>query len=105
MQYGLKDKTIEAIKKVISRHDEVEQAVLYGSRAKGNYKEASDIDLVLKGKKLDMSILSKIHWQLDDLLLPYFIDLAIYHHIDNPQLIEHINRVGKIIYQKNDSHS
>jgi len=105
MQYGLKDETLEAIKTVISRHYEVEQAILYGSRAKGNFKEASDIDLVLTGKELDTSILSKIHWQLDDLLLPYFIDLAIYHHIDNPQLIEHINRVGKIIYQKNKTHN
>jgi len=105
MQYGLKDETLEAIKRVISRHDEVEQAILYGSRAKGNFKEASDIDLVITGKELDTSILSKIHWQLDDLLLPSFIDLAIYHHIDNPQLIEHINRVGKIIYQKNQAPS
>jgi predicted nucleotidyltransferase len=70
MTYGLKAKVIDRIKKVFASYPEVEEAILYGSRAKGNYSNGSDIDLVLKGNKLDETILRKIRRQLDDLLLP-----------------------------------
>jgi predicted nucleotidyltransferase len=70
MAYGLKAKVIDRIKKVFASYPEVEEAILYGSRAKGNYSNGSDIDLVLKGNKLDETILRKIRRQLDDLLLP-----------------------------------
>jgi predicted nucleotidyltransferase len=72
--------------------------VLYGSRAKGNYKNGSDIDLTLKGKNLNLLILGKIDEQLDDLLLPYTFDLSIYHQISNAELLNHMNRVSKIFF-------
>ena len=101
MAYGLKAKVIDRIKKFFASYPEVEEAILYGSRAKGNYSNGSDIDLVLKGNKLDETILRKIRRQLDDLLLPYTIDIAIYESIDNPDLIDHIKRVGIIFYRNN----
>jgi type I restriction enzyme S subunit len=73
---------------------------LYGSRAKGNYRPNSDIDLTLKCKNVDLSTLFKIETDLDDLLLPYKIDLSIFHKIENQDLIEHINRVGVVFYEK-----
>ena len=100
IQYGLKANTIQKIRNIFASHPEVEEAIIYGSRAKGNFSNGSDIDFVLKGKELNQSILTKIRWQLDDLLLPYTIDIAIYHKIDNPELIVHINRVGEIFYKK-----
>jgi predicted nucleotidyltransferase len=78
--------------------EEVEEAVLYGSRAKGNHKSGSDIDLTLKGVKLNLKVLNRISLELDDLYLPYTIDVCIYHQIDNPDLIDHIQRVGKVFY-------
>ena len=72
---------------------------MYGSRAKGNYKPGSDIDLTLKGKELNLKLLNKISLELDDLLLPYTFDLSIYHHIKQPDLIDHIVRVGKVFYK------
>lgn len=99
MPYGLKDKVIDRIKQVFASYPEVEEAILYGSRAKGNYSNGSDIDLVLKGSKLDQTILRKIRRELDDLLLPYTIDIALYDSIDNPDLTGHIKRVGIIIYR------
>lgn len=96
--YGLKEKHINAIIDVFKKYPEIEQAILYGSRAKGNYRNGSDIDLSLKGKNLTLSLLFKIETKLDDLLLPYKIDLSIYHKIENPDLINHIKRVGIIFY-------
>ncbi|MCF8303342.1 MAG: nucleotidyltransferase domain-containing protein [Bacteroidales bacterium] len=94
MKFGLKENTLKEIIKVIEKYPEVEEAILYGSRAKGTQKKASDIDITLKGEKLTLSIKNKIDTELDDLLLPYMFDLSLYHHINNPELIEHINRAG-----------
>lgn len=101
MLYGLQEKTIKAIQNIFCRHPEVEKALLYGSRAKGNYRNGSDIDLCIVGELIDLSLQFKIEMELDDLLLPYRIDLSIFHKIENPDLIDHINRVGITFYEKN----
>jgi predicted nucleotidyltransferase len=100
MQHGLKEETVKKITSIFARYEEVEEVVMYGSRAKGNYKLGSDVDLTLKGKKLNLKLLNKISLDLDDLFLPYTFDLSIYHHIASPDLIEHIERVGKVFYKK-----
>lgn len=98
--FGLKPHIITAIQDVFSRFPEVNCAVLYGSRAKDNYRNGSDIDLALKGEKLNLSLLHKIENELDELYLPYKIDLSIYHQISNEDLLKHIERVGKVFYEK-----
>lgn len=100
MLYGLKEEIIDQIKEVFNNYPQVDEVFIYGSRAMGNYKNGSDIDLTLKGKNLNLTIINKIDIELDDLLLPYTFDLSIYHQIDNPDLIDHINRVGKLFYTK-----
>ena len=98
--HGLNFETVEQICEVLGKHPEVATAVLYGSRAKGTHKPGSDIDLCLSGKNLTLSLLLKIETQLDDLLLPYKIDLSLLDSIDNSSLIEHIKRVGVVFYKK-----
>lgn len=94
MKYGLNEQDIKAIQTVFGQYPAINEVILYGSRAKGNYRKGSDIDLTLLGSGLDLTTLLKIENQLDDLLLPYKIDLSIFHKIENPDLIDHINRVG-----------
>lgn len=98
--YGLQAHTIEAIQGVLAQYPQVEKVILYGSRAKGNYRNGSDIDLTLFGNSLDLNVLQKIEIALDDLLLPYTIDLSIFHQIQNPELINHIRRVGMVFFEK-----
>ena len=98
--YGLKEKHIKAINSVFSKYPQIEKAILYGSRAKGNYRNGSDIDLTLVGNDLDLTTLFKIETKLDDLLLPYKMDLSILHKIENPDLTDHIKRVGITFYEK-----
>ena len=100
MAFGLKEGDIEKINGVLKKHPEIESAILYGSRAKGDYRSSSDIDLTLKGDQLSEAILTRVSLELDDLLLPYLIDLSIHIHIINGELIEHIERVGKEFYVK-----
>ena len=98
--FGLPPAAVEKIRGIFARHPQVERAVLYGSRAKGNYKNGSDVDLTLYGDGLTLNLLLKILGELDDLLLPWMIDLSIYQQIDNENLREHIERVGITFYEK-----
>lgn len=101
MQHGLSDQTLQKIRDVFVRYPQVEEAVLYGSRARGNYKNGSDIDLTLRGStELTHTILSQIANDLDDQLLPYTIDLSIFKNIRNPEMIEQIERIGVALYKK-----
>lgn len=98
--HGLSDRTLEEIHAVLAGFPQVEKAVLYGSRAKGNFRTGSDIDLTLFGDALDHTLLSRIDNALDDLLLPYRIDLSIFSTITHADLIDHIRRVGVVFYEK-----
>ncbi|MCI0495848.1 nucleotidyltransferase domain-containing protein [candidate division KSB1 bacterium] len=103
MRFGLKNETIEKICAVFSRYPQIEKAVLYGSRAKGNHKNGSDIDLTLHGNAdLTMTVLYKIMEEIDDLLLPYTIDLSIFQDISDLDMVEHIKRVGVIFYARTE---
>jgi len=99
MKFGLKEKVIKQINSVFLKFPQVEQVVIYGSRAKGNYKKSSDIDLTLKGIDINLSLMHTIELEIDDLLLPYTFDISIFKQISNPDLIEHINRVGLEFYR------
>jgi predicted nucleotidyltransferase len=101
MRFGLSDTTIEKIKNVFSKYPELEKALIYGSRAKGNYKTGSDIDITFIGKELNKTILGKIEDEIDDLLLPYTFDLSIFDSITNPDFIGHVNRAAQVFYEKN----
>jgi len=99
---GLGDQVIEMIVDVFKTHAEVDEVVLYGSRAKGNYKVGSDIDLTMKGEGVDFSVLSTISQELYDLPIPYTVDLSIFSNITNEALVEHVHRVGKVFYSKDE---
>jgi predicted nucleotidyltransferase len=100
MSHGLSDSTVARIEGVLARFPEVDKAVLYGSRAKGNYQPGSDIDLTLHGAMLTPRILADIADALDELLLPYGIDLSIFEQLNHAELREHIERVGVVLYRR-----
>ena len=104
MPYGLSKHTLDKIGSVFSRYEEIEEVILYGSRAKGNYRPGSDVDLTLKGENFNLKLLNKISLDIDDLLLPYAFDISIFPQIKNQDLVDHIERVGRVIYRR-DSHS
>jgi predicted nucleotidyltransferase len=100
MAFGLENSTIEKIKVCLNKNPRIEKAILYGSRAKGNYRNGSDIDLVLIGRDMKFEDLAQLENEIDELLLPYKFDISIYHQINNPDLLEHIKRVGKIFFEQ-----
>ena len=101
--FGLSDKTINAINKIFSRYPQIDKVVIYGSRARGDYKNGSDIDLTIYG---DISFDEKLRISglIYDLPIPYTCDLSIFKEIKNENLTDHIERIGQIFYEKRLTH-
>ena len=98
MEFGLKDMEIKALRDVLASVPEVEEANIYGSRARGTNRKFSDIDMTLKGDNLTYLQLALLDAKIDDLYLPYFVDLSLYSMIKNMDLIASIEREGKVLY-------
>jgi predicted nucleotidyltransferase len=98
--HGLPQSVVNKICTVFARYPAIEQVILYGSRAKGTQHKGSDIDLTLVGKSVTEAQMLALETQLDDLLLPYKIDLCRFEAIQNPELVEHINRVGLLFFKQ-----
>ncbi len=96
---GLNKSVIKSIQDVLAGFPRVEKAVLYGSRAKGTARKYSDIDLTLAGNGLSYEDLVRLENKLDDLLLPYNIDLSLLSRIESEDLREHIERVGVVLFE------
>ena len=97
---GLSDSEVVQIQKVMQQFPAVKTAILYGSRAKGNYCPQSDIDLALTGSVTPLQA-AAIAAELDDLPLPYQFDVPAYEAIQNHALLAHIQRAGIHIYSQN----
>lgn len=97
--FGLPAATLDAMRTVLSCHPGVRRAVVYGSRAKGNHRPGSDIDLTLFGDGLTASDLLAIDGALDALDLPYRVDLSLHADIEDPALRSHIERVGRVFHE------
>jgi predicted nucleotidyltransferase len=86
----------------IADFDEIAVAVLFGSRAKGNYKPGSDLDLAVKGDRVTHRTLARLADRLnEETPLPYFFDVVHYDSLDDSAIVEHIDRVGLVIYPQN----
>ncbi len=99
MKFGLKDVEISALCNVLASVPEVEEAIIYGSRARGTNRISSDIDITLKGSNLTYLQLALLDAKIDDLYLPYFVDLSLFSMLRNTDLIESIEREGKVLYR------
>jgi uncharacterized protein len=99
--FGISAQDLETITGILRKEPLVEEAIIFGSRAKGNYKNGSDVDIALKGKKLDFNTITHVSYLLnEETLMPYKFDILNYHTISNAELTEHIKRVGISFYKK-----
>ena len=100
MMYGLDMEETKLLEQIFSTTPGLEEVILYGSRAKGNYKPFSDIDITLVGEQLSDEDLRDICYKLSESSLPYFCDVSIFHQLTSPSLIDHIKRRGRVIYKR-----
>ena len=94
LNIGLSKNDLESIVRIIKKNPKIEDAVLFGSRAKGTFSDGSDIDIALKGKEILLNDVLDLSIELEELYLPYKFDLIIYDRIKEEALKDHINRVG-----------
>ena len=94
---GLTQKELEILKSVFEKFYEINEVILFGSRALGTHKKSSDIDLAIKGK-VNINTLSKLKYTLEEeTILPYFFDVIIYDNLENQELKKHIDEFGVFI--------
>lgn len=102
MNFGISEKTLEQIKNTLASYPEINEALVFGSRAMGHFKPGSDIDLALKGDELSPETVLKIKHILNERLpIPYTFDVVDYTHLDHVELKNHIDQYGKLIYPLN----
>jgi predicted nucleotidyltransferase len=99
---GLPEHAVEKIRGIFRDYPTIRRVILYGSRAMGTYRPGSDIDLCIEGESLGLTELLALENRIDDLLLPWKVDLSLLHTIDNPALRDHIRRVGVTFYPAGD---
>lgn len=101
VELGLRDADLAYIISVLGDFPEIEKAVVFGSRAKGNYKAGSDVDIAIFGEDISFSTVARLHYRLEDEgPLPYFFDIVDYTHSTHKDLQRHIERVGKTIFKR-----
>jgi predicted nucleotidyltransferase len=98
--FGLSDADIAIIRDVLANYPQVNEGIIFGSRAKGNYSNGSDVDIALKGDEVDYNLVLKISAELnEETVLPYRFDIVDYHSIESVELMNHIDRVGIAFYK------
>ena len=98
MQYGLSDRTIADLQTVFRNQANIRQVLIFGSRAKGNYRPGSDIDLALVGDGITLKQRNELLHRFDDMGILYKIDLVDYNKKIGTPIGDHINRVGQVLY-------
>lgn len=97
-RFGLTESHLSLIKDAVDQFSEIESAVLFGSRAMGNFKKGSDVDIAVKGKEFHSNTISRLSALLnEELPLPYFFDIVHYDTLDSTALIEHIDQQGVLL--------
>lgn len=100
-RFGLKESDLKNIISILQQQEEVEESFIFGSRAKGNYRRGSDVDIAVKGKQVDLKIINRISYLLnEETTMPYHFDVLNYHTISNGNLLSHIDRIGVMFYKK-----
>ena len=92
---GLSDKHQQTIIEILLANPRIESAWLFGSRAMGNYKANSDIDIALSGKQLTTSDIATLLSQIEQTTIPYRVDILLIHKIKNQALLEHIEKCAQ----------
>ncbi len=99
-KFGLPQRAMDEMHAIFAKHGKIKKVVLYGSRAMGNYKNGSDIDLTMCGSALTFDDLNNIAGELEESSIPYLVDLSIFDVLDHAKLKDHIKRHGRVFYDR-----
>lgn len=104
MNFGLRQQDLAEIIATLKKFPAVEEAIIFGSRAKGNYKKGSDVDIAVKGARITHDVVLAISFALnEDSGMPYFFDIVHFEEITEKELLDHITRVGQGVFSRHDA--
>lgn len=99
-QFGISEKSFNLLLEAFAKFPQIEEVIIFGSRAKGNFKKGSDIDLAIKGEKCNASLALDLNTYInEELPIPYMVDIVDYGSLQHQELREHIDRVGMLFYK------
>ena len=98
-RFGLSEREINTIREIFKKYPDIEAVYIFGSRAKGSFKEGSDIDLAVINEGVDTMTIARIKGEFEESSLPCRVDIVSYPDINHKELIDHIDRVGVLIYE------
>lgn len=98
-KFGLPERTVNELLEYFKSKPGVEKVVVYGSRAKGNFRNGSDIDFAIWTDDKSAYEL-RIETELDDLETPYMFDVTDYKNLSHEGMKNSIDRDGVLFYQK-----
>jgi predicted nucleotidyltransferase len=102
---GLTEAEWQPIHQLLIKHPAIQKVVLFGSRVKGNFSPGSDIDLAFYFEPTtSFSEWLNLQNVLDEVGPIQKIDALDFDKVRNPELREHIERVGKVVYEKGTLH-
>ena len=103
INFGISEKTWSLLLDTLAGYEEIDQAVIFGSRAKGNCQKGSDIDIAIYGDRVDAKIALDLSASLNEKIAsPYHFDVLAGNSVTNPDLIDHIERVGQPFYKRSN---
>ncbi len=100
MNHGLDDRTLLRVRRILATFPEIDRAVLYGSRAMGNYRPGSDIDLTLHGDGLSWDLCAEVAGMFEASSIPYMVDVSVFELLKHEALKDHIRRRGVVLFDR-----
>jgi len=96
-RFGLTEKQLRLVSEAVGRFDGIDEALIFGSRAMGNHKPGSDVDIAIKGRNVAMELGSLLN---EELPLPHYFDVLHYDSLDSESLIRHIDEEGIVFFAR-----
>jgi uncharacterized protein len=98
--FGISERSFSLLREAFQRYPEVEEVLIFGSRAKGTHRPGSDIDLAIIGEKCtERTALNIAGYLNEEVPIPYFVDVVYYEGLKHPELKAHVERVGKPLFK------
>ncbi|HEV7350983.1 nucleotidyltransferase domain-containing protein [Telluribacter sp.] len=98
--YGISERSYGLLREAFQKYPEVEEVLIFGSRAKGTYRKGSDIDLAIKGLRCSTQTAADLAGYLNEQVpIPYSVDVVYYDGLKQAELKAHIDRVGKPLFE------
>ena len=84
---------------IVKRYLDPERIILFGSRAKQNYRKSADFDIAIEKEPVDIRTERKIKEEIEQVAGLYKVDLIFLKNVDS-RFREMIIKTGQVVYER-----